>query len=121
MDLQQITFRYARGKGPGGQHKNKTASRVTATHGPTGISVTVDGRDQHANKRKALEELSRRLVERFEAEKAARRKANRDAAIKSEIRVRTYDYTRQRVIDHRTKKQAPLKEVLFEGRLELVQ
>lgn len=117
---QEIEFRYTRGKGPGGQHRNKTASCVEAIHLPTGVVARVDGRNQHANKREAIRELERRLDEMRGAAKAEVRKARRDAAIKDEVRVRTYDFQRQLVYDHRTGKTASLKDVLFKGQLERV-
>jgi peptide chain release factor 1 len=52
-----------RGSGPGGQHRNKTDSCVDLKHLPTGIVVSIDGRSQHKNKRKALEILKNKLEE----------------------------------------------------------
>lgn len=57
MNKKDVKIETFRGKGKGGQHKNKTDSCVRATHIPTGISVTIDGRDQHKNKREALRRL----------------------------------------------------------------
>jgi len=58
-DVRVDTFR---GTGAGGQHRNKTDSAVRVTHQATGTVVTVlQGRSQHANRKKALQELARRL------------------------------------------------------------
>ncbi|WPB75097.1 peptide chain release factor-like protein [Archangium violaceum] len=44
--------------GPGGQHRNTTASGVRLTHPPTGLSVTgTERRSQSQNKGTALERL----------------------------------------------------------------
>ncbi|AKJ01044.1 RF-1 domain-containing protein [Archangium gephyra] len=44
--------------GPGGQHRNTTASGVRLTHPPTGLSVTgTERRSQSQNKGAALERL----------------------------------------------------------------
>jgi ribosome-associated protein len=49
--------------GPGGQHRNKTASAVRLTHLPTGISVTAsERRSQAQNRDAALMRLRRQLI-----------------------------------------------------------
>lgn len=116
-----ITFRYTRGKGPGGQHKNKTDSCVMAKHVPTGIEVRVDGRDQHRNKRIAIRRLNKAVAAEFDKLRAKRKKARRDHAIANEERVRTYDFSRGVVTDHRTGRVASLKDVLTKGKLEKLQ
>lgn len=111
-------FRYTKGKGPGGQHKNKTSSCVVARHVPTGIEVTVDGRNQHANKREAIKRIEQRLAEESRLRAAEVRSQRRDAAIRDNRRVRTYDFTRAKVTDHRTGKTASIKDILVKGQLE---
>lgn len=122
LDLSEVEITTMRGKGPGGQHRNKTDSCVRAVHVPTGIEVVIDGRNQHQNRAAALRELERRLAERRSAKKAAAKKARRDHAIQDGNTpiIRTYDYKDGVVRDHRTKKKASLKEVLGKGRIELL-
>lgn len=49
--------------GPGGQHANKTASAVRATHLPTGVSATArEARSQGRNRALALARLAARLA-----------------------------------------------------------
>jgi len=44
--------------GPGGQHRNKTASAVRLVHTPTGLTVTAtERRSQSLNRSRALERL----------------------------------------------------------------
>ena len=117
MKDSEIKIERITGSGPGGQHRNKTASCIRLTHEPTGIQVTIDGRNQHANLRKARKLLKQRLAEAKAAAVAKQRKARRDAAIKDGPVIRTYDYKRKIVKDHRTGKVASLKEVLA-GHLE---
>ncbi len=112
IKIERIT-----GQGPGGQHRNKTASCVRVTHLPSGIQVTIDGRNQHANLRQAKKILAKRVAEAKQAVVAKERKQRRDAAIKDGPVIRTYDYKRKVVKDHRSGKTASLKEVL-EGHLE---
>ena len=50
------------GGGPGGQHRNKTASAVRLVHGPTGLAVTAtERRSQARNRGQALSRLRERL------------------------------------------------------------
>lgn len=117
-DMSDITFRYTRGQGPGGQRKNKVETCVIAKHVPTGLEVRVDGRSRHQNQREAIKLLKERLRKLAIAERAKKRKARRDHAIKHEERIRTYDYSRNLVTDHRTGKTAPIKEILEKAKLE---
>ncbi len=116
-----IVFEFTKGKGPGGQHRNKTSSAVRATHAPTGITVFIDGRDQHKNKRKAIRVLDQRVCDAMEAEIAKKKKLHRDHKIHNTKTVRTYDFSRGVVTDHRSKRVASLKNVLEKGRLDLLQ
>ncbi len=61
--LGQCRVDVFRSGGKGGQHQNVTESGVRLTHLPTGIVITSRRfRSQHANKRKALVTLRRRLA-----------------------------------------------------------
>ena len=120
MKLHQrdIQFRYTRGTGPGGQHKNKTDSCVIATHIPTGLEVRIDGRNQHQNKKQAVKQLEKFFDAYLAEQKASEKKSRRDHAIKNVVRVRTYDYKRGVVTDHRTGKTASIKDILVKGLLD---
>jgi peptide chain release factor 1 len=85
------------------------------THLPSGITVTVDGRDQHANRRAARAELERRLAVREATTQRTQLRELRRGQIGSGERgdkVRTYREQDGRVIDHRTGRQAALGAVL---------
>lgn len=70
----EIRFEAMRASGPGGQHVNKTASAIRATHVATGISVRVQSeRSQHANKRIAIAWIAHRLNQHAEQQDAALR------------------------------------------------
>lgn len=120
MNRDELKIEYMRGKGPGGQHRNKTNSACKITHIPTGITAYCDERDQKTSLRKATEEMQRRLKEAKAAAKASERKERRDEAIKPQATARTYDFKRGIVKDHRTGKEASVKDVLFKGRIELL-
>lgn len=56
--LRACEVEYFIASGPGGQHRNTTASGVRLTHPPTGLSVTgTERRSQSQNKGVALERL----------------------------------------------------------------
>jgi protein subunit release factor B len=91
-DLEEI---FERSSGPGGQNVNKTSTRVTLRHTPSGISVTVqDSRSQFKNRQLARERLlaalrnqatARREAERAAREKVRRQKRPRPARVKAGI------------------------------------
>jgi peptide chain release factor len=65
-----LSVRSLPGRGPGGQHQNKTESAVRATHIASGLSVVVrEERSQHRNKALALERIATLL--RLQDEMAA--------------------------------------------------
>ena len=89
FNKKDISFQYTRGTGPGGQHKNKTDSCVIATHEPTGLSVRIDGRNQHSNKSKAVKELEKLFFRDLNDKRAIHKKKDRDYRIKNTKIVRT--------------------------------
>jgi ribosome-associated protein len=81
IPLREVVVRASRSSGPGGQHANKTASRIEAVFdvpgssalsdeqkrritsrlGPRVVAVAQDARSQSRNRELALERLQRRL------------------------------------------------------------
>ena len=60
--------------GPGGQHRNKTASGIRLNHPPTELSVTAtERRSQAQNRREALERLREALAQLSYMPKARRK------------------------------------------------
>lgn len=64
INENELYIEYICAKTRGGQHANKTASNVRITHISTGLSVTVNGRNQHKNKQVALKLLKEKLLNR---------------------------------------------------------
>jgi len=120
MGKKDIKIEFLKGQGPGGQRKNKVETACRVTHIPTGIQAYVDSRSQLQSKKLALKELETRLDEYARELKAKARKANRDKKIHERDIIRTYNYSRGEVKDHRTKKTASIKEVMKKGRIDLL-
>ncbi|WMX14656.1 MULTISPECIES: peptide chain release factor 1 [unclassified Aureispira] len=101
-DLSWDTFRAS---GAGGQHVNKTESAVRVTHKPSGVVVECqDGRSQLKNREIALQKLYAKLYELQQQEHEDSISALRNTLIVSGDRsskIRTYNYSQNRVTDHR--------------------
>lgn len=91
--------------GPGGQHVNKTASAIRLTHLETGIVVSCqDEKSQHKNFAKALRVLKTRIYEKMRQQEHDKRASERKTLVGSgdrSARIRTYNFSENRVTDHR--------------------
>lgn len=117
-DLRVDTFRAS---GAGGQHVNKTDSAVRLTHLPTGIVVECqDERSQHKNKARAMSLLQARLMEAAQNEQAKEQAETRRNLVGSGDRsekIRTYNYPRAQVTDHRINLSLHRLKEIMEGDL----
>lgn len=101
----ELEISICRASGPGGQGVNTTDSAVQILHKPSGLIVTcADERSQQKNKAKALQVLRSRLLKQKQEEEqqkyANARKQQIGSGDRSD-RVRTYNFTQNRVTDHR--------------------
>lgn len=109
---------YTRGTGAGGQHKNKVETCVTITHLPTGMKERCqDTRYKKKNYDIALERLNKRIENKAILEKHNKLNEERRKAIENNGVIRTYNFQRNEVKDHKTGKTADLKKFL-DGNIE---
>ncbi len=113
LDEKDIEIKTSRGSGPGGQHRNKTDSCVTATHKPSGVSVRIDMKSQHQSKTMALKVLAAKLSKTESAKNRQSRENLRQNQVGSGMRgdkIRTYRTQDDQVTDHRNNRTFKLKK-----------
>ncbi|WP_185858059.1 peptide chain release factor 1 [Blattabacterium cuenoti] len=104
-DIKKDTFRSS---GSGGQHVNKTESAVRLTHIPSQITVECqEERSQHKNFEKAMIILRSRIYQNEKEKRLAKISIKRKSLVSTgdrSVKIRTYNYPKNRVTDHRIHK-----------------
>ena len=117
---KEFEIRYTRGSGPGGQHRNKVETCVIITHIPTGLQEKCeDTRYKNRNLQIAKKRLGAKIKEHETRLIREKTNAIRKELIQNNKTVKTYNYQRNTVYDHRTKVKADLKKVM-NGELDLL-
>ncbi len=120
-DIKIDTFRSS---GAGGQHVNTTNSAVRITHLATGIVVECQQeRSQHKNKSRALEVLKARIHNLELSKRHKKKYSNKKKLLGSGLRwdrSRTYNFTQNRVTDHRINLTLYCLNDILNGNLNLL-
>lgn len=122
IDSKDLRIDVLRASGPGGQYVNKRESAVRITHLPTNLVVTCqEGRTQQQNREKAMIVLRARLLAKKQEEETGKREGERReqiGAAKRAEKIRTYNFSQNRLTDHRLNKSWHNLDRILDGDLE---
>ncbi len=122
IKTEDLEIDRCRASGKGGQGVNTTDSAVRIHHKPSGLIVyCADERSQHKNKASAMTVLRSRLLEKKIADENAKYAAERKTQVGSgerNERNRTYNFSQNRVTDHRIELTLYNLPAILEGDLD---
>ncbi|BFI91156.1 peptide chain release factor 1 [Enterobacterales bacterium endosymbiont of Anomoneura mori] len=124
INLNNIKIDTFKSSGAGGQHVNTTDSAVRITHIPTNIVVECQNeRSQHKNKSKAFEVLIAR-IKKLELSKRKKKisieRKNLLGTGERSDRIRTYNFQKSRITDHRINLNLYCLEEIMNGDLDII-
>jgi peptide chain release factor 1 len=119
-----LDWQFYRASTQGGQNVQKVSTAVRLTHKPSGLTVTCEQeRSQEQNRKIALELLRAKIWEKQEQKRQAKLKGLRREAIGRGMRsekIRTYNFSRNQVTDHRINKKWYNLEDVLDGNLKKI-
>lgn len=123
INPNDLDWQFFRASTQGGQNVQKVSSAVRLIHKPTGITVTSQQeRKQEQNRKIALDLLRSKLWEKQQKKKQEKMADYRSAigrGMRSE-KIRTYNYPRNRVKDHRINKGWGKLDSILDGELDKI-
>jgi len=120
MNDNDLNIQFTRGSGNGGQHRNKVETCVVITHIPTKLSIRCqDTRSKIQNLKIAKERLNEKIEKFYKNIELKEKQKRRIKLIQNAKIIRTYNFNRNEVYDHRSKIKANLKQVM-NGNLDLL-
>ncbi|MGX7593349.1 PCRF domain-containing protein [Candidatus Karelsulcia muelleri] len=122
LNPEEIKRESFRSRGAGGQNVNKTETAIRLTHLPTGIiSECQEERSQHKNLEKALRVLKDRILNLKRSKQIKKLSTKRKLLISTgdrSVKIRTYNFHKGIVTDHRLKQSFSNLEEFMNGKIE---
>lgn len=124
VDDKDLQYQTKRASGAGGQFVNKTESAIQLFHKPSGLMIeSQESRHQHENrkiaKRKLIERLKSLEMAKLTSHLAETKKSQIGSANRNE-KIRSYNFARDAITDHRVKKSYSNLHRLFGGDITIL-